>query len=560
MIELRDYQREAVEAAERAWDAGLRRPAMVLPTGAGKTVVFAHVVARWLEHERRTGRHRRAVVLAHRHELVEQAAAKLSDVAHELRVGVVKAARNETLARAVVASVQTLASPMRRRQLLDVGLIVVDEAHHATAATYVAILDHFGALGGREDGALALGVTATMSRGDDSALGDIWEDVVFERSIAWMISHGWLVRPRGVRVRIAGLDLSRVRRTAGDYREGDLGRALEDALAPEAVASAMVEHVPPGSRPTILFAPTVRTAELFAETLREVGYGVAVVTGAMAAQERAQALQDFRDGRVQVLCNCMVLTEGTDLPMASCAVIARPTRHAGLYVQMVGRVLRLWPGKDDALVLDVVGASSRHGLTANIELFGESSALDALERVDDGAEQLDDDELTLDAIGDALGADDVDDPSWINGPITSEEVDLFHGSKSMWLRTRAGVWFLPAGGRYLAILRGAPYGHEGYNVAAVDQYRPGASSWVITGVSDLSYAMAYAEGDVTPTEMVTARRERAWRLRKPSEKQRALAARYGIALNGQTSGELSSLITVAHASYRIDPYLRPGVV
>ena len=191
----------------------------------------------------------------------------------------------------------------------------------------------------------------------------------------------------------------------------------------------------------------MRTAELFAEALTEAGYGVRVVTGAMPAEGRREALREFRDGKVQVLCNCMVMTEGTDLPMAAAVVIARPTKHAGLYVQMVGRVLRLWPGKDDALVLDVVGASRRHGLGASIELFGEQSALDVLDptvECDVEQELLDDDELTLDDIGGVLGAGDMDDPSWTNGPISSEIVDLFHGSQSAWLRTNAGVWFLPA--------------------------------------------------------------------------------------------------------------------
>jgi superfamily II DNA or RNA helicase len=564
VIELRDYQTEAVEAVEAAWRGGLNRPAIVLPTGAGKTIVLAETVRRWLAREGRpTGR--RAVVIQHRDELGEQNANKLRDVfaadrAAGWRVGRVQAGRNETLADAVVASAQTLARPARLRQMLDVGLVVVDESHHAVAPTYVNILRHFGVLDGNT---ASLGVTATMSRGDELALGDVWQDIVFQRSIAWMISKGWLVKPRGVRVRVADLDLAGVRKTGGDYAAGSLGAALEESLAPDAVAKAMTEHVPPGSRPTILFAPTKRTAGLFAEALEAAGYTTATLTDGMPAEERSGALAAFRAGDVQVLCNCMILTEGTDLPMAACAVIARPTRHAGLYVQMVGRVLRLWPGKSDALVLDVVGASARHGLTAGVELFGEQSIHDEREQLDKDDLEIDpDEELTLDTIGGVLDVGDVDDPSWVNGPITSEIVDLFHGSESAWMRTRAGVWFLPTKERYVVILRADAYGARGWAVAALwkDWRRMAESRFVVPEpVSDLSYAMAYAESDIRPGEELVSRRSRPWRKGQPTDKQIALAGKFGIRHEGLTAGALSNLIEVEMATRRIDPYLRMGM-
>jgi superfamily II DNA or RNA helicase len=570
-IQLRDYQREAVQAVELAWRGGLTRPAIVLPTGAGKTVVLAEQVRRWLrEHGRPTGR--RAIVLQHRDELGGQNANKLRDALASdgagWRVGRVQAARNETLADVVVASAQTLARPARRRQLLDVGLVVVDECHHATAPTYVDTLRYFGCLDSSSDQAtLTLGCTATMSRGDKTALGDIWQDVVFERSIAWMISKRWLVRPRGIRVRVASLDLSGVRRSSGDYAAGSLGAALEESLAPEAVAKAMTEHVPPGTRPTILFAPTKQTAQLFADALEASGYTTATVTDGMPTEARREALDAFRAGSVQVLCNCMIFTEGTDLPMASCAVIARPTRHAGLYVQMVGRVLRLWPGKDDALVLDVVGASARHGLSAGIELFGEKSIDDSdkIVKLEQDDLELDDDELTLDTIGEALDVGDVADSSWINGPITSEIVDLFHGSQSAWMRTRAGVWFLATKDRYVVILRAGAYGGTGYVVVSCfkDVRRWQESRFVVEpslAVSDLSYAMAYAESDIRPGDELISRRSRPWRKSHPSDKQRQFAARLGIMIEpGMSAGELSNLMEVELASRRIDTYLRMGM-
>jgi len=544
ILALRDYQRDAVEAVEAAWRGGMRRPAVVLPTGAGKTVVFAHLVARWLA----ANPGRRAVVLAHRTELVEQATAKLRTVAPDLKVGIVKAERNHTLAPIVVASVATLASERRRRQLLNVGLVVVDECHHATARTYIEVLTHFGCLGGQE-GAVAVGFTATMSRGDGTALGSVWQDVVYTRSIAEMISGGYLVRPYGKRVKVDDLHLDKVRRSRGDYSEGALGEALEQSMAPEAAAKAYAEHAGLGNallRPGLLFAPTVSSATAFCDAFRDAGFSTGLVHGEQPTAERRRELDKLTAGETQVMCNCMVLTEGTDLPLISAVVVARPTTHAGLYVQMVGRGLRPYPGKLDALVLDIVGASQRHALTSQVDLFGEQDPDepgDDAESADDDAE-LDEGELTL---GAGLG---IDDPSWVNGPLVSEDVDLFHGSHSAWLRTRGGTWFLPAGERYVAIVP-APTG--GYDVVAMHRYVVGQSRWVMRDVSDLSYAMAWAEGDVTPAEQLTARRERSWRARGPSQAQRSLAARYGIMIHeGMLSGEVSGLISVAMATARID--------
>jgi superfamily II DNA or RNA helicase len=548
LLALRDYQREALVAVEAAWGRGMARPAVQLPTGVGKTVAFAHGAARWLAG---VGRGRRVLVCAHRSELIDQAAAKLRSVAPDLRVGIVKASANQTLADVVVASVPTLAGARRRAMISGVGMIVIDECHHATARSYVDILDHYGAF---DERAVAVGYTATMVRGDKAALGDVWQDVVYSRSIADMIAAGWLVRPRGTRVRVADLDLGGVKRSRGDYAEASLGDAIESSMAPEAVAKAVREHA--SGRPTLLFAPLVRTAEVFRDALIAEGFSAAVVSALTPGDERARLLEDFRCRRLQVLCNAMVFTEGTDLPLASCVVIARPTTNAGLYVQMVGRVLRPDVGKVDALVLDVVGASQRHALAAHVQLFGEESVQRA-EREDAGTgEDVDELDSDLDTgeleMVSGLGLD-LDDPSWRNGPLVSEVVDLFHGSESAWMRTRAGVWFLAAGERYIALIPGE---RGGYDVVAMHRYQIGSSRWVVRGVEDLSYAMAWAEGDVSGAETMTARRERSWRAQRPSDKQRRLAQRYGIMITeGMHSGEVSARISVEMASARIDSRL-----
>jgi superfamily II DNA or RNA helicase len=531
----------------------MRRPAIVLPTGVGKTVVFSQVAALWPGMAVGFGLGRRVLVLAHRTELIDQAAAKLRSVAPWLSIGIVKGNRNETLADVVVASVQTLAgrpaAERRRLMLRDVGLVIVDECHHAAADSYLTILQHFGCFETAGGGAVALGVTATMVRGDEKALGDVWQDVVYEMTVADAIAAGWLVRPRGKLVRVDDLDLSQVRKTRGDYSEADLGAALEASMAPELIAKAVAEHAQ--DLPTILFAPTVASARVIGDALSSVGRQVGTVYGAMAADARKSILDQFEADSLDLMSNCMVLTEGFDSPKVACVVIARPTTNGGLYRQMVGRSLRPYPGKTGALVLDVVGASKRHSLSAHVNLFGDELVFDQGDAIEELADELDE----LDAEGEltassAFGLER--EEVYATGPVVVEEVDLFHGSTHQWLRTYGGVWFLAAGDRYVAIVPGQRAGT--YDVTSMHRYQRGTGRWVIQGVEDRSYAMAWAEGDVTPSELTTAKKERGWRRAAPSDKQRGIAARYGVVIpDGATSGEASNLIGQAMASARIDP-------
>jgi superfamily II DNA or RNA helicase len=567
--ELRPYQRVAVDKIAAAWARGVRRPAIVMATGAGKTQVFCSVIEEWLARSRAG---RRALVLAHRDELVQQAYERMRVVAPALRTGVVMATRNETLSSVVIGSVQTLAGERRRAMLRDVGLIVVDECHRATAPTYRRVLAHYGALSvdepagrglelGRGEGdAVALGVTATMTRADGDALGDVWQDVVYRRDIAALVEDGYLVKPRGIRVRVDDLDLARVRTTRGDYAEGELGRALEESMAPKKIAEAYREHA--ADRQGLLFAPTVHSAGVIADALREEGFSAALVHGGTPKDERRRLIAEYRAGRIQILCNCGVFTEGTDLPMCSCVVIARPTKSNGLYIQMCGRAFRLWPGKADGLILDVVGATARHSLQARVDLFGEREAREIEQ------EEIDEDDQTGDADGgidlgdggDLAGGPDLDGDAeavYADGELVASPVDLFHGSAVGWLTTNAGVWFLPADHRLIAVLPGDPAGLGGFDVVAMDRYVVGQSEWVVRGCTRLADAMAHAEDALTSTERRLAKSAKSghWRNGATSAGQQRYARQLGIAVAGQTAGELSTLISVAQASGRIDPYL-----
>ena len=545
-LQLRDYQTEAIDAARRAWAGGSRRVAAVLPTGAGKTVVFSALAAQM----RPLGV--RSLILAHRDELIRQAAAKVRAIAPELRVGVYQGPTREVRGRdVVVASVQSLTRAERRAELAREGfrLVIVDEAHHAVANTYVETLKALGCFDerGLEYGAAALGVTATMGRTDRVALGEVWQDVVYRRDIVQMIREGHLVNAKGVRVRVDGLDLARVKRTGGDFQDHALAQAMHDALAPAAVARAYVEHAK--DRSGVLFAPTVAMAYEMAEALNAEGITAAGIDGTTSIDERRRILADHARGDVQVVCNCAVLTEGWDAPWCSAAVIARPTSSSGLYVQMAGRVLRPHPGKGDALIIDVVGVTGKHRLASLVDLGGA-----------DRAEQLPP-ELSQ------YGPDDVDDlmsllcppdpPSsggpvpaepGVDGPLTSEIVNLFGSSHSTWLRTPKGVWFLPAGEQLVFLAPGPDVG--AYLVGRVAQN--GGGEWLVSDGVDLELAMTWGEQHAETTGGTLVRRGAQWRKGTPKGPQLGMAARLGIPTDGRTRGEVSDDISRALASGRLD--------
>ncbi|MFD3498810.1 DEAD/DEAH box helicase [Streptomyces sp. NPDC058678] len=414
----RPYQAEAIKALISGWQGANNRLAVVLPTGAGKTVVFANLIDELLP--QMDGR--RALVIAHREELIEQAAAKIRAVRPDLRVGVVKAERDEHQeADVIVASIQTLAVERRRQAIENIGVVIVDECHHAAARSYMTVLEHFGAWRGLP----VAGFTATMTR-TDGGLADVWEEVVFTLDILEMIEDGYLCDVRGKRVIVEGLDLDIVKTRGGDLQDGQLGQALDDSGAAQVVAEAYQQHA--AGRAGVVFTPTVATAQSMAEAFTATGIPAAAVWGDMSRDDRAATLDAYRRGDIQVLSNCMVLTEGFDAPWTSCAVIARPTKSAGLYCQMAGRALRLFDGKKDALILDVMGASTRHKLASIVDLTGREVVMQ------------DEDQTLREAVREA---EEKAQRKLDLSRVQVEEIDLFHGSSVRWLKTESGVWFIP---------------------------------------------------------------------------------------------------------------------
>ena len=355
---LRPYQKSARDAIHTQWDAGHTRTLLVLPTGTGKTIVFASVAADQV----RAGD--RVLILAHRGELLEQAADKL-----RRSTGLVSAVEKadatclNTWFRVVVGSVQTLQRTARLERFPRdyFGTIIIDEAHHAITDGYRRILDYF-------ENAKVLGVTATPDRGDMRNLGEVFDSLAFEYKLTDAIKEGYLCRIMAQTIPLK-LDISAVGMSGGDYAVGDLGTALDPYL--EQIAAEMAVRCK--DRKTVVFLPLIKTSQKFRDLLNAQGLCAAEVNGQSA--DRKEVLADFDAGKYNVLCNSMLLTEGWDCPSVDCVVVLRPTKVRSLYSQMVGRGTRLSPGKSDLLLLDFLWMTDRHELCRPADLVCEDRAV-----------------------------------------------------------------------------------------------------------------------------------------------------------------------------------------
>jgi superfamily II DNA or RNA helicase len=355
-ILLRPYQEAAMDAFSSRLAAGVQRGIINLPTGCGKTLTGLALAKRMGV---------RTLWLAHRDELIEQPNRAIRAVWPDAVTGVVKADRDERDAQVVFASVQTVSRPGRLGKLSGFGLVVVDECHHAAAPSYRRVLEALGT--STKGGSPALGLTATVERGDKMGLDCAFEEIVYQLQLLQAIQDGWLVDLRTKRV-VLDFNLDSIGRLNGDYNQGELGAAMLRAGAAEATADAYLEHAP--NRKALIFTVTVDQARRTAEALQKRGIAAEWLCGETPIDERRAILERFKIGQTMVVVNCAVLTEGFDEPSISAILIARPTRSKTLYLQMIGRGTRIFPEKEDCLIIDLVGASSDHNLVQAPTLFG----------------------------------------------------------------------------------------------------------------------------------------------------------------------------------------------
>lgn len=354
-MDLRPYQEEARRAIFEQWDSGVQKTLLVLPTGCGKTIVFAKVT------EDCVRKGDRVLILAHRGELLEQAADKIKK-ATGLGSAVEKAEQScqGSWFRIVVGSIQTLMREKRLGQFTAdyFNTIIIDEAHHCISDSYQRVLEHFPA-------AHVLGVTATPDRGDMRNLGQYFESLAYEYTLPKAIREGYLSPIKALTIPLK-IDMRGVGVQAGDFKAGDIGTALDPYL--DRIAEEMEKYC--REKKTVVFLPLVKTSQKFCSILQEHGFQAAEVNG--ESPDRAEILQDFEAGRYNVICNSMLLTEGWDCPSVDCIVVLRPTKIRSLYCQMVGRGTRLSAGKDHLLLLDFLWHTERHELCHPASLICEN--------------------------------------------------------------------------------------------------------------------------------------------------------------------------------------------
>ena len=538
-ITIRPYQEEALQAIA---DSDERSVLVSLPTGTGKTVVFSEVI------RRRGGT---ALILAHRDELLTQAGEKLRMVAPELAmsIGTVKAERNDTGAPVVLASVQTLGArrkageewvyPRLEQLPRRFDTVIVDEAHHATASTYRAVLDHVA------DSPLVVGVTATPERHDKkSDLRTVFDEMVYARSLEGMIREGWLCDLRAIRVELDGLDLSRVKKSRGDYQAEALGEALEDADAiPQAVA-AYLEHAE-GKR-TVAFFPTVAVSQHAADAFSAAGVRAAHLDGETPTEERRGILQRLSTGDLDLVANVGVLLEGWDEPSLECVLIASPTKSRIKYAQQVGRGTRLYPGKTDCLILDVCGATEEHSLQSVGVLFGLRKPPKPGETLTQAKDRQDarDDEL-LQRTKPSLA------PTG-RASVSSRPVHLFNRDAIAW--THVGErWIVSLTNDRMIVLD--PHDNA-WRVLVFATYEDGPTGMIARVAArnlDLGYAQGAAETIIRDLEQTyLADREAPWRSQPATSSQLHYARKCGVVPEpGATKGQVADQITMAVAAERL---------
>jgi superfamily II DNA or RNA helicase len=518
MTQLRDYQLAAKEAIKADYAAGLRRVGVSLPTGTGKTHVMASMAADVFN------KGRRVVLLVHRDTLVDQTKRRLAAFIPERAIGIVKAGKNEITSPVIVASIHTLRSEARLDQLLPPNLTIVDEAHVSLSDTYLRYFDHVNAVqGGR--GYLA-GFTATWVRSDTRGLGDVWEKISYKKSLAWAVRQGFLVEPRAVQLG-GDLDMSGVRTGIdGDYMEKDLAELVMVEDLKETVVKGYANLTP--GRSAVLFAPTQESARYFGAALRESGVRVAEIFAGTSITERRYNFSAFDNGAVQVLITCTALAEGWDSPKCDVALMLRPSKHSGLITQQIGRILRPWPGKQFATILDFVGVLDNADMRSIIDLS------ETPERIasDNSQSELAPKESTP-------------DPRMVKKINGVHTVDLFAGTEARWLTTKHGVPFVTTKEHiyFVAQVDGA------WAVGRCNSRSIQGGCWLIKGLTSAEALENGSEAALEEDASIAGRKS-SWRQgnQRPSAGQLQMAHGMGIGIEGMNKAQCSDAINVHRAT------------
>ena len=534
---LRAYQSEALTAVLDAYKAGKRRVIVSLPTGTGKTVVFAHF-------PRVLNMKKRLLVLAHREELLLQARDKFRSIDPELKVEIEQAGTHAGAhAKVVIASVPTLArsgARLSRLQPDEFSIVVVDEAHHAVAPSYRRIFDHFGLFEPYVSRYL-IGFTATPRRGDKQGLGEVFQEVCYARDMREMIADRYLCPITGWRVD-TDLTLDNVKVRHGDFIESQLAHVVNTPLRNSLLVNAYRDFAP--GRRTIVFCVDVAHAQDVHRAFAEAGIRAAPVWGELSRDQRRATLAAFSAGEIDLVTNCNVLTEGFDEPRVDCVIMARPTRSKLLYAQMVGRGTRLHPGKSDLMVIDVADNSRTHQLSGlhsliNLPLNMNLKGGNALE-IERQIERLNRSQPWIDT-------------SRIRTPqdlkLAAERIEFFNFEPpAEIMECTQNTWHAVPGGYRLALPEGEWISIEpnlldtwDIRLSTVSQ-----TTLLLSHAASLAAAVTAADRFVAlqrPEARRLVERSARWRNELPSDKQKEVLAHNGIGVPaGLTRGQAAEMI------------------
>lgn len=527
-IKLRDYQHDAVAVSFEHLVTRVNRGGLIeLPTGGGKTVIFADFIRR-LREQGLT-----ALVLTHLDTLVTQTQVQLERITGE-QIGIVKG-RAEDWYPITIASVPTLGRERRLASAPKFDVVVVDEAHHAAADQYQRIFDHM-------PDAHILGVTATPFRLDEKSLSIFGTEPIYIKTLLDMIEEGWLIKPFAVQVGI-DLHLERYKKNrSGDYSDADMAKAVMIA-GPRTIADAWLEHAV--DRKTIVFVPSVELIHLTVEAFRDKGIDVGGIHGGTEKKERARTLKALHKGSrldgIQVLVNCGVLQEGFDEPSVECIVIARPTMSQAYYIQMVGRglrpdyekALRTQNAEQDCLVLDLVDSTEDHDLACIADLVGVTRK-----------------ELA-EADGDVIVAASRGRKVKEIERERTRVIDLFASSTTVWLASQStpGTFAAPTkNGTIVLSTR-----QDQSVIAAVGWGHPrNLDVQVIGEYGDIEVAM---ESVASMIDDRLGGKAEAWRAKKASPKMRAFARHLGLRLKRNANADQVSRQIDGYRARRIVVHL-----
>lgn len=501
-IEPRDYQKEMVDVVIKKWQDGVSRQMVALPTGTGKTICFA-LLAKKLNVP--------TLILAHRDELLSQAQDKILMVDSNADVGIVKAKTTVGLEKQIcIASIQSAwrANTLKALEARDFKFLIIDEAHHATADnTYGKVIKALGFMDDKKD-KLLLGVTATAFREDKWGLKDIFQEKVFERSIITMIKGGYLTDARGISIKTQ-TDISDVHTARGDLALNELSLAVNTKARNDLVVKSFGLHC--AQRKAIAFCCDIAHSQKLADAFREKGYKAEAIWG--DCPERKEKLRRFSKGETQILCNCNVLTEGYDEPSTSAILLARPTKSKGLYTQMVGRGLRLFPMKDDCLVLDFTDYAGRHKLCDLRELIN-TKHMEVNESLLEAAERMRKAEADYNEKLYAMS-------------ICGNRIDLFGQEKFVWVMTKEGHYKLPIGKENLWLVKYLVGEEQEEKYVPLRIEANVTSPEEAKALSHIPLALDYAQGvaedyarrNIEKGKKILVERGARWRNQSPTEKQ-----------------------------------------